>query len=697
MNRSHTLHRELTRKKGKRHSALRKVDQHLANLEQLLASFANKPAPAKSSDDAPLDSAIDRQLDRMWKLREGDYWNAELDSNAGLGAQYLLMRHWLGNVDDDKQRKYANYTRDWQTDEGFWTIHEGGPGHLSYTVTCYFALKVAGDDPEAEHMRKARDWILANGGAMKVGGETRFLLAMFGQYSWEGVPPIPPWLVLLPYLPQLPGVLERRTINLYDLSYWCRISLVPMSVIYEHKPVRDIGTRIDELFVEPIGDRKWKFDSYTDPSMISWGGLIQLGARAVKATEFAVGPIIRKIALKRATDWILRHQDDSGDWGGIYPPVMYSIMALTLQGKPLDDPAITRGFEALDRFAIDHPEVDGLHMQACVSPVWDTAWSLVAMAEAGADTQEPKFQRAVDWLYSRQILRDGDWSVKNPDAIPGAWCFQFFNDFYPDLDDTVVVLTALLWGGRFQRGKCMRSEQVRLGLEWVLAMQNRDGGWSAFENGVDKNLVNHIPFNDLDNMLDPSTADITGHVLEVLGHFGFDSSFGPAQRAIAYLKKTQETSGPSEGSWWGRWGVNYIYGTHAALTGLMQIGEDMSQPFIRKAVDWLYAHQNEYGGWGEDCESYRNIELAGKGDETPSQTAWALLALMAAGEVNDPRVEKGIQRLIATQNAQGGWDETKFTGTGFPNAFYLNYHFYREYFPLMALARYRNLKAGIER
>jgi squalene-hopene/tetraprenyl-beta-curcumene cyclase len=612
-----------------------------------------------------------------------------------LGAQYILMMHFLDQVDVEKQRKLANFTRNWQTAEGFWTIHKGGPGHLSYTVTCYFALKVAGDDPDSPHMTRAREWILAQGGAMRVGVEARLFLALFGQFDWAGVPPIPPWLVLLPYLPQLPEALEKRTLNIYDLSYWCRISLVPMSVLYETRPLKKLKHNIDELFVEPPGQRRWNFESYTEPGILSLGGLIQLGAKAVKKFEFAIGPILRKVALKKARDWILNHQDDSGDWGGIYPPIMYNLLALPQLGLSKDDPRIKRAWQALDRFMIYHPECDGLHMQACVSPVWDTAWALVAMAEAGYDVKRPEFQRATDWLYARQILRDGDWAIKNPDAIPGGWCFQFYNDFYPDLDDTAVVLYGLLWGG-FPAGRDARVEQTRIGLEWLLSMQNKDGGWSAFEMGVDKALVNHIPFNDLDNMLDPSTADVTGHVLETLGHFGFTREFKPVAKGIEFILETQEKSGPAKGAWWGRWGVNYIYGTHGALCGLAQVGEDMTQPFVREAVEWLYSVQQESGAWGEDCESYRNKELAGKGDATPSQTAWALMALMAAGEVDDARVQKGIRWLIETQNPQGGWDEDKYTGTGFPNAFYLNYHFYREYFPLMALARYRNLKCGLK-
>lgn len=671
-----------------RHRALRKIDRELLSLDERLRAYA--PKPARSSDDPALDTAIAKQIKHLLSLREKPedvYWNAELDSNAGLGAQYIMLMHLLEQVDAEKQRKLANYTRAWQTPDGCWTIHDGGPGHLSYTVTCYFALKLAGDKPDAPHMVKAREWILAQGGAMKVGVEARLQLALFGQYDWAGVPPIPPWLVLLPYLPQLPDMLEKKTLNIYDLSYWCRISLIPMSVLYELRPLKKLPHElgIDELFVEPPEQRRWSFESYTEPGIFSLGGLIQLGARAVKKFEFAIGPILRKIALRKARDWILNHQDDSGDWGGIYPPVMYNLLALPLLGVSKDDPRIKRAWNALDRFMIYHADVDGLHMQACVSPVWDTAWALVAMAEAGYDIKRPEFQRATDWLYTRQILREGDWAVKNPDAIPGGWCFQFYNDFYPDLDDTAVVLYALLWGG-FPAGRDARSEQVRIGLEWLLSMQNKDGGWSAFEMGVDKDLVNHIPFNDLDNMLDPSTADVTGHVLETLGHFGFGKEFKPVAKGIEFIKQTQDESG----AWWGRWGVNYIYGTHGVLCGLAKAGEDMSQPYIRRAVEWLYAMQQESGAWGEDCESYRNKALAGKGEATPSQTAWAIMALIAAGETADPRVAKGVNWLIKTQRPQGGWDEQKFTGTGFPNAFYLNYHYYREYFPLMALARYRN-------
>lgn len=664
----------------------------------MLRGYRGNGAQAAGTD-GDLDACIDRQVRRLLDLREDphrEYWNAELDSNAGLGAQYILLMHFMGRVDEEKQRKVANHTRRWQTEEGCWTIHDGGPGHLSYSVTCYFALKVAGDDPEAPHMVKARDWILANGGAMRVGVETRFLLALFGEYNWKGVPPIPPWLVLLPHLPQLPDIFERKLLSVYDLSYWCRISLIPMSVLYETRPLKKLHVGIDELFIEKGDERVWDYESYTDPGMISLGGLIQIGARLVKRFEGAIGTVVRKIALRKAKDWILSHQDDAGDYGGIYPPMMYNLMALPQVGVDHDDPRMQKIWQALDRFMIDHPEHDGLHVQACVSPVWDTAWSLVALAEAGVDMRQPEMQRHFNWLYSRQIFREGDWAVKNPDAIPGGWCFQFYNDFYPDLDDTAVVLMALLHGG-FRKGKCMRAEQVRIGLEWMLAMQNRDGGWSAFENGVDKDLVNHIPFNDLDNMLDPSTADVTGHVLETLGHFGFTAKFKPVRRGIEFVKKLQEKDGPAEGAWWGRWGVNFIYGTHGVLCGLAQVGEDMQQPWIRKAVDWLLSRQRDDGAWGEDCESYRDIELAGKGEATPSQTAWALLGLMAAGEVDNPAVEKGIRWLIESQNEEGGWDEQKFTGTGFPNAFYLNYHFYREYFPLTALARYRNLSPARQR
>ena len=693
-----TLHTDLTRRKGGRHRALRAIESDLARLEERLRAFAQNPERATSSDDHDLDSAINRQVERLLDLREPDhreYWNAELHSNAGLGAEYILMMNFLDQIDEEKQRRIADYTRAWQTAAGCWTIHEGGPGHLGYTVTCYFALKLAGDDPAAEHMRRAREWILAHGGAMPIGVEQRLLLALFGQYDWAGVPPIPPWLVLLPHLPMLPRSIERRTLNIYDLSYWCRISLVPMSVLYELRPLKKLEERyqIDELFLEPKDERVWDFEPSAETGMFSWGGLINIGARAVKKLEFATGPIVRKIALNRAKTWILQHQDDSGDWGGIYPPVMYGIMALRQLGLDRDDPRLKRAWAALDRFTIDHGD-QGLHVQACVSPVWDTGWSLMALAEAGVDMASPEMQGHMDWLYSRQILRDGDWAVKNPDAIPGGWCFQFYNDLYPDLDDTAVVLIALLWGG-FRQGRCMRVEQVRIGLEWMFSMQNRDGGWSAFETGVDKELVNHIPFNDLDNMLDPSTADVTGHVLEALGHLGFNRECAPVASAIKFLKAEQEQSGPAKGAWWGRWGVNYIYGTHAALAGLAQVGEEMSQGYIRAAVDWLYGKQQECGGWGEDCESYRDLTLAGKGEVTPSQTSWALLALMAAGEMDDPRVKAGIDYLLRTQNPGGGWDEARYTATGFPNAFYLNYHYYREYFPLMALSRYRNLKCGL--
>ena len=698
-----TLHAELTRKKGGRHKKLRDA-RELEHLHTYLDKFAAQPKRASKSNDARLDAAIDRQQARMLKLREDIYWNAELDSNAGLGAEYIMMLHFLGIANQpewaERQRKIANFTRNWQNADGSWGIYAQGPGHLSYTVTCYFGLKLAGDSPDAPHMAKAREWILAHGGAMPIGVEQRFLLALFGQYDWAGVPPIPVWMVLLPNMNAMPRLLDSKLLSIYDLSYWCRISLVPMSILYQLKPLVKLDPKyhIDELFLQPRGERKWSFAPVNEPGLMSWGGLFNIGAKAVKALEFATSPVLSKVALNKAQKWILDHQDDSGDWGGIYPPIMYNIMALSRMGMPLSDERIVKAFKALDRFMIYHKECDGLHVLACVSPVWDTAWALYAMAEAGFDTARPEFQRAIDWLYAHQILRDGDWAVKNPRAIPGGWCFQFYNDFYPDLDDTGVVLQALLYGG-YSKAAPGRAEQTRIGLDWVLAMQNKDGGWSAFECGVDKDLVNHIPFNDLSNMLDPSTADVTGHVLEMLGHFGFDLSFRPAARAAEYLRKTQEREGKRAGSWWGRWGVNYIYGTWSALAGLAQVGEDMSKPYVRNAVDWLYSVQNQDGGWGEGCETYQHPELAGTeahGQSTPSQTAWAILGLLAAGELDDTRLKRGIDWLLTRQLPEGGWKEDLYTGTGFPNAFYLNYHFYREYFPLLALGRYRNALCGLK-
>ncbi|MCC6572438.1 MAG: squalene--hopene cyclase [Planctomycetes bacterium] len=697
------LHKELTARKGGAHKRLRSISRDLDRLDELLVDFGRHPRRATKSNQPRLDAAINKQVDRLLKLRENDlYWNGELDGNAGLGAEYIMMLHFLGiqHLPEfaEKARKLANYTRQWQTPEGHWAIYAGGPGNLSYSVICYFGLKLAGDSPDAPHMAKARAWILKNGGALQIGVEQRLLLALFGQYDWAGVAPIPPWLVLLPHLPMLPRAIESKLINIYDLSYWCRVSLVPMSVLYQLQPLRKLDPKlgVDELFLETPEKRRWDFSGAPrEAGMFNWGSLLNIGAKAVKRLESLTRGVIAKIALNKAQKWILDHQDDSGDWGGIYPPIMYGIMALTQMGMNLSDPRIVKAFKALDRFMIYHPECDGLHMEACVSPVWDTAWALYALGEAGFDTSRPEFQNAIDWLYSRQILRDGDWAVKNPGAIPGGWCFQFYNDFYPDVDDSAVVLQTLLYGG-FSARQPGRFEQARIGVEWLLSMQNDDGGWSAFECGVDKALVNHIPFNDLSNMLDPSTADLTGHMIEMLGHLGYDKSFAPVARGIAWLKANQETAKGRAGSWWGRWGVNYVYGTWSALTGLAQVGEDMGQMYVRRAVDWLYSVRNPDGGWGESCDTYRDPKLAGRGPSTPSQTSWALLGLIAAGEQDDPRVRDGIDYLLKTQLPGGGWDENYFTGTGFPNAFYLNYHFYREYFPLLALARYRNAICGLK-
>ncbi|RLA87904.1 MAG: squalene--hopene cyclase [Deltaproteobacteria bacterium] len=602
--------------------------------------------------------------------REG-YWWAELESNVTITAEYLMLLYLLGLAEPRKIAALAHDIAQRQLDNGGWSIYYGDGGNLSTTVEAYQALKLAGYSSQDPALKRARAFIQQRGGVLQSRVFTRIFLALFGQVSWAGVPTLPVEFILLP---------PRSGLSIYEFSSWSRATIVPLSVVMAKQPVVHVPPElgVGELFSDPAeGFRdhvvQWQ------PNGLSLDNIFVLLDRMLKFYQSWPLHPFRRLALHRAESWILEHQEDSGDWGGIQPAMLNSILALHYLGYDNDHPVIRRGLAALEFFTI--AAQDSIRLQSCISPVWDTALTVRALAAAGCPRSHPALVKAGDWLLRQQILVRGDWSIKKPDLAPGGWAFEFVNNWYPDIDDSAVVLMALKEG---LIDPNQHQSALDRGIAWCLGLQCKNGGFAAFDIDNTKDWLNSIPFGDLKALIDPPTEDVTGRILEMMGIYGYTLDHPAAARAYIFLRQTQQP----DGCWWGRWGVNYIYGTWSVLLGLKSIGEDMSQPYIRQAVAWLQGCQNPDGGWGETCESYRRPQLRGRGASTASQTAWALMALMAAGEVNSVEVRKGIEYLVRTQNAEGRWEEDYFTGTGFPQHFMIRYHLYRDCFPLMALGQY---------
>ena len=637
-----------------------------------------KPFPKAPSLAEEVESVLKKtQSYYFLEQHEEGYWWYELESNVTITAEYLMLLHFLGIKDRHRDRKIATYLLNKQRPDGTWPIHYGGKGDLNATIEAYFALKLVGMGPDEPALRRAREFIMSEGGVASARVFTKIFLALFGQVSWNELPSMPVEIMLLP---------PRFPFSIYNFSSWARSTIVPLSIILELRPVVEPpeGARIDELYHKG-GRGAGRVRGQVLRRMIK--KFFLLLDRTMKGMErFPVRPL-KPRGLKAAKKWILEHQEKTGDWGGIQPAMVNSILALSALGDGVESPPVARGLKALQRFTIEQD--DGLVLQSCISPVWDTALTSIALAASGIPKEHPALVKSCRWLASKQINRKGDWSVKRPGLAPGGWAFEFENSLYPDVDDTAVVLMYLS-GYRDMEGV---QESIRKGIDWVLGMQCSDGGWGAFDVDNNKEVLNQIPFADLEAMIDPSTPDVTGRVLEMLGLNDFGMADPRVQRAIGYIKKAQE----EDGSFWGRWGVNYVYGTWSVLMGLSSIGEDLSKPYVRRAVRWLKNFQNLDGGWGECCESYGDRRLKGHGPSTPSQTAWALLALIAAGEADSEEVGRGIHYLLESQNADGTWDEEEFTGTGFPKYFMINYHNYKNCFPLLAFGRFLKAKKARER
>jgi len=648
----------------------------LSQLFKATRAPLEEPEGTSTSISGPI-GLIDRLSEAIKKTQsyylnqqqEDGYWWYELESNATMTSEYLMLLHFLGLRDEKKDRKMVRHILGNQRSDGTWSIHWGGEGDLSTTIEAYFALKLAGLSADDEPLRKAREFILKKGGVEASRVFTKIFLALFGEFDWKAIPSIPVEINLLPaWFP----------LNIYNFSSWARSTIVPLSVVLEFKPVRPIPerARVQELYKDP---HRTPPITTKQLSFFSWKRSFIVADRLTKAMEhLSIRPLRRK-ALKRTEKWILEHQEPSGDWAGIQPAMVNSILALVAIGYDSSCEPIRRGLEALERFAIETD--DDLALQACISPVWDTVLTSLSLLCSGVDKDHPSIIKACKWLASKQIFQKGDWSIKRQDIKSGGWAFEFENNWYPDVDDTAVVLMLLR---RYSDREFIKPENLERGLQWILGMQGKDGGWGSFDADNNLRILNQLPFGDLEAMIDPSTPDLTGRVLECLGLFGYELSEDKVQQGMDFLKRTQE----EDGSWWGRWGVNYINGTWSVLMGLASIGEDLSKPYIRKATAWLKGVQRPDGGWGECCESYEDPRLKVHGTSTPSQTAWAIMGLIGGGEGKSEEVRRGIDFLLARQKADGTWKEEEFTGTGFPKYFMIRYHNYRNCFPLMALGRF---------
>jgi squalene-hopene/tetraprenyl-beta-curcumene cyclase len=611
------------------------------------------------------DHLLDRQHDQGW-------WQGELETNVTMDAEDLLMRHFLGVSDEAHTAAEARWIRSQQRADGTWATFYGGPGELSTTIEAYVALRLAGDEPDQPHMRRALEFIRAEGGLEASRVFTRIWMAMFGEWSWDDLPVIPPELIYLP---------SWFPLNIYDWGCWARQTIVALAVVSSQRPSRPLPFSIDELRTGVTPER-----TESDPWAILFDRLDQVlhayERRGLTGAIGRPGRAVRRAALRRCADWIIARQEADGCWGGIQPPWVYSLLGLHLLGYRLDHPIIARGLAGLDRFTVSEETPDGLvhRLEACQSPVWDTVLVMVGLGDAGLPADHPAMVKAARWVLNEEVPGPGDWQVRRPDLAPGGWSFEFDNDYYPDTDDTAEVILAL------RKVALPAPESARpaidRGVRWLIGMQSKDGAWGAFDADNTRELVNKLPFCDFGAVIDPPSADVTAHIVEALAHEGLAGSKA-ARRGVVWLLRNQEP----DGSWFGRWGANYIYGTGAVVPALIAAGVLPSKPAIRRAVTWLEAHQNPDGGWGEDLRSYVDLSQAGRGTSTASQTAWALLALLAAGGA-DEAVDRGVAWLAATQLDDGSWDEPEFTGTGFPGDFYINYHLYRMAFPVSALGRY---------
>ncbi len=648
------------------------------------------------ADLADVESSIVRSREYLLSRQHPDgYWSGELEADSMLEADYIFLHTLLESGDPGRLKRAFTEMMRYQNEDGGWSIYPGGPGNISLSVKCYFACKLMGIAADDPRLTKCRAWILAHGGVVACNTFTKMYLCALGQYDYDAVPAIPPEIVLFP---------NWFYFNIYEISSWSRSIIVPLAIIYAKKPYKKIPPEqgIDELFVGGRAnsimrlrmDRKYP---------LSWRNFFLILDRITHWAEAVHIRPLRTLALKRAEKWLLDRLELTDGLGAIYPAMLNAIIALRCLGYSEDDPQVIRARDEFEKLGIEEPANANVseatfRMRPCVSPVWDTAQAVFALGEAGVERNDPRLLKAVDWMLAKEVRHKGDWAVKVPKTEPGGWYFEFNNEFYPDTDDTGQVLLALGKVDNPREGYQHNVEQRA--VEWVMAMQCKNGGWGSFDKDNTKMIFQYIPFADHNAMLDPPTVDITGRILEMLASYGYTRSDKRVEKAIQFVFREQE----QDGSWFGRWGVNYLYGTFLALRGLEAIGIDNHEPQIQQAAEWIRMVQNPDGGWGETCGCYDDPNTRGVGPSTPSQTAWALLGLLAAGDDRSDSIAKGVRWLLTRQQPDGSWDESTgsgvarqalYTGTGFPRVFYLSYEMYRQYFPLLALNGYRRAMSRV--
>jgi squalene-hopene/tetraprenyl-beta-curcumene cyclase len=642
-----------------------------------------------ASDEVPSQDPVRRSLDaavaHLRSLQHADgWWKGELATNVTMDAEDLMLRAFLGISTPEVTEHAARWIRSQQRDDGTWATFHGGPGDLSTTVEAWVALRLAGDSADEPHLTRAAEFVRRAGGVERSRVFTRIWLALFGLWPWDDLPELPPEMVLLP--PSVP-------LNVYDWGCWARQTIVPLTIVRALRPVRPLWFDVVPLLQSPAPRPGAPRTGRRTPRPWTIEGAFELLDRVLHTYGRHPVKPLRRHAMRRATHWVLARQEADGGWGGIQPPWVYSLLALHLMGYPLDHPAVRAGIEGLEGFVVHEqtPEGPVRRLEACQSPVWDTALALTALLDAGEPADDPVVLRATEWLLGEQIDVGGDWQVRRPGLPPGGWAFEFANDGYPDTDDTAEIVLALHRVAH-PDGTRLRTA-VHRGVSWTAGMQSRDGGWGAFDADSTRTLATRLPFCDFGAVIDPPSADVTAHVVEMLCAVGRRDD-ERCRRGVRWLVDHQEP----DGSWFGRWGANYVYGTGAAVPALVSAGVPANAASVQRAVQWLEQHQNADGGWGEDLRSYRDRSWSGRGASTASQTAWALLALLAAGGADGPTeresVRRGVDWLVRTQLDSGTWAEDLFTGTGFPGDFYINYHLYRLVFPVWALGRYVRARSG---
>jgi squalene-hopene/tetraprenyl-beta-curcumene cyclase len=631
-------------------------------------------------EDPQLAAAIGRAQENLFRQQHPDgHWCGELLVDSTLCSDYILFMHWLGEVDDSLQQRCVRHILKRQLPDGGWNIYYDGASEVNASVKAYFALKLAGYSADLRFMQEARANILRLGGIPRMNTFSKLYLALLGQFPWQYLPSIPVEMILLP---------KWSPFNLYKMSSWSRAMLIPLAIINHFKPTRELPgmKHLHELY--PLGTEHKDFTLPRDPRFFAWRNFFLRGDHALKLISKLGWRPMRKRALEEAERWMLTRMGEGSDGlAAVFPAMLNALIALRALGYPTTHPAYAKAAADFRGLFVDDPE--DFRIQPCLSPVWDTAINIISLAESGVPADHPSLRKAAAWLVDKEVRLRGDWVMNNPHPEASGWAFEYNNVYYPDTDDTAMVLMGL----RLVRPKNPESldELFKRALDWQLSFQCKDGGWAAFDKEITQHWLEDMPFADHNAILDPTCSDLTARTLELFGYLGCNPKQRWVRRAVRYLIETQD----DDGSWYGRWGVNYIYGTWQVLRGLRAIDEDMTQTWILRGRDWLESCQNEDGGWGETCASYENPALKGKGDSTASQTAWALMGIIACGDLDRSSVQRGLRYLLSTQRPDGAWDEPQITGTGFPRVFYLKYDMYRQNFPLLALATYVNYRSGL--